>query len=73
MTSVLAIGSNNLFANFTHTDSPLLKVESHQCFADADAAVFTMLGFKAAMQTLVPVASIAVAIARHLGQCLRNF
>ena len=73
MNSVPAIGGDNLFANFTHTDAPLLKVVSHQCFTDADAAVFTMLGFKAAMQALVPVASIAVAIARQLGQCLWNF
>ena len=49
MTSALAIGSNNLFANFTNTDAPSLKVVSHQCFTDADAAVFPMLGFKAAM------------------------
>lgn len=59
----LAISSNDVFANFTHGHALFLKGVGHQRFIDADATVLTVLGFKAAMETLVIVTSVAMAIA----------
>ena len=64
MCSLATIGSDDLFANFRRAYAALLKVVSHDCLAYTDAAVLTVLGFEAAVQTLVTVTLIAVAITR---------
>jgi len=55
---------NYLVANFAYAYTAFLKVMSHQCFADADAAVLTVFRLKATVQTLVSLPSITMAIAR---------
>lgn len=61
--SVLTIGRNDLFADFTDGHALLMKVVGHQCFTNADAAVLTVLRFKITVQAPVIVTSVAMAIA----------
>ena len=60
----MAIGRNDLFADFIYADSLLVKALGHKCFTDADATVLTVLRFKATVQALVVLTSVAMAIAR---------
>ena len=68
----MAIRGDDSFANLVCGHTLFLKVMGHQCFSNADAAVLTVVRFKATEQTLVIVASVAMAIAGQLGQRLGN-